>query len=112
MVASVNQMETTTTDRLDTRRSLVAEQGEIQHAQPVQKAAKTHPRAALGRKGRRAEQIAIMGEETGEQDSRPHMRGEGSTKRAEIQSPGHKPGRGKGKPGFSEFQDDDEDYLE
>jgi RNA polymerase primary sigma factor len=112
MVASVNQMETTTTDRLDTRRSLVAEQGEIPHAKPVQKAATTHPTAALGRKGRRAEQAATMTEETGEQASRPRVGKEALTKRAETQSSGHKPGRGRGKSGFSEFQEEEEDYLE
>src|SRR5579871_4212322 len=60
MVAIVNQMETTTTDRLDTRRSTIAGPGETRQAQPGYT-------AVADRKGRRTE--STMTEDTGKNSS-------------------------------------------
>jgi RNA polymerase primary sigma factor len=111
MVAIINQMETTTTtDHLDTRRCMIAGQGENQQAQLTRKTTMTHPKTALGRKGRRAGYTTA--DETVDNSSCPGAGDEPLT-RAEGHSPEHKPTRrGRGKAGFSEFHDDDDDYLE
>jgi len=98
MVAIVNQMETTTADRFDTRRSTSAGPGETRQAQP-------RHNTVLGRKGRRTEHTTA--ENVGENSS-----SEEALTRTENQAPKHKPGRGRGKARFSEFRDEDEDYLE
>ena len=105
MVAIVNQMETTAADHLDTRR--LSDAG--RQAQRTRKTTVTHPKATLGRKGRRTGRI--MAEEV-EEDLSCSGLGEDALTRAGGSSPEHKSGRGRGKASFSEFHDDDDDYLE
>jgi len=105
MVATVNQMETTNSDRLDIRRSTIAAPGEIRPAQPTQLSPMTPSKAVKSRKGRRTELTAT--EITGDNSS-----SEDSPAKTEKLAFKQRPGRGRGKTHLSELRDDDDDYLE
>jgi RNA polymerase primary sigma factor len=98
MVAIVNHVETTTADRLDTRRSTIAEPEATRQAQPGYK-------TMMGRKGRRTG--PTMTENTGENSSHEDL-----ITRTERQALKAKPGRRRGKARPSEFREEDVDYLE
>jgi RNA polymerase primary sigma factor len=105
MVATVNQMETTNIDCLDTRRSTSIGPDEIRPAQPMHKTALIPSKVVMSRKGRRTE--LIVSENSGDDSSC-----EDSPTRTEKLALKQRPGRGRGKARLSELRDEDDDYLE
>lgn len=105
MVATVNQMETINSDRLDTRRSTAIGSGEIRPAQPMHLTTMISSKAVVSRKGRRTEHI--VPENSGDDSSC-----EDSPVRTEKLPLKQRSGRGRAKARLSELHDDDDDYLE